>query len=271
MLTNARVMVTIALVAAIAAPANAQSTSAPSPPEVPEVKAAATAERSVSADLARVTFSFSAEGKTRKDAGEKVAARMDTVRRALEALGIPHDSLFTASNWYWWTGRIGSHLGAERLVPGPNDPLYRPTMRVQDTVFTSSDAVEARIHDLRKVGAAIDVALAHGATNISPIRFSAQNVSAAQDDALREATQRARRQAEIIAAAAGVQLGPVLGFSTERDAAGVMYGGDPFGLSQVVGTGADMRGDAGPGTEVVQPSVPVRVTVYGRWRLISKP
>jgi hypothetical protein len=34
----------------------------------------------------------------------------------------------------------------------------------------------------------------------------------------------------------------------------------------------DMQGAQGrPGTEVVRPSIPVRVTVYARWALITKP
>jgi hypothetical protein len=271
MQTNVRVAVVIALAAVIVAPVNAQETGAPSggTPPVPEVKTAATAERGVSPDLARVTFSFSAEGPTRQESGERMAAHLDSVRRALETLGIPHDSLVTASNWYWWSGRIGSHVGCARHVLGPYDQPGRPTVCAMDTIFTSSDAIEARIHDLRKVGPAIDVALAHGVTNISSIRFSAQNVSAAREDALREATQRARRQAQAIAEAAGAQLGPVLGFSTERENAGFWYAGEAF--ENVVVTEADSRGAAGAPTDIVQPSVPVRVTVYGRWTLIPKP
>ncbi len=248
--------------------AGAQDAAAPPP----EVKTAATAERSVPADLARITLTFSREGRSRADAGARLAAKMDSVRRALEALGVSRDSMFTGSTWYWWSGRIEVREGNEHLVPGPNDPPYRPTLRVRDSVFKSTDAVEVHIHNIKLVGAVVDVALAQGAGNISPIRFSARNLAAAQDAALREATQSARRQAQAIAEAGGSQLGPVLGFST---AAGEeRYGYRGLELSSVV-TASDGSsyggGDRGPGTEIAAPAIPVRVTVYGRWSLVSRP
>ncbi len=76
----------------------------------------------------------------------------------------------------------------------------------------------------------LDTALGRRITDISEVRFAASDVSAAQVEALREATVRARRQAEAIATAGTV-------------------GGSPT---------------------VVQPSVPVSVTVYGRWELVAK-
>lgn len=249
--------------------ARAQAGATLRPP--PEVKTAATAERSVAPDLARITFTFQRDGKTRTEAGDRLAAHMDSVRKALVALGIPRDSLFTASSWYWWSGRLQVVPGEWRMVPGPNDPPYRPTVRVQDTLFRMTDNIEAHISDLSKVGAVIDAALALRVTTISSIRFSARNTSEAQASALREATQRAREQAQAIAEAGGARLGAVLGFSTERDPGGYGFYGSP--LDQIVVTSASFQGDESsrPGTEISRPMIPVRVTVYGRWALLVKP
>jgi len=103
-------------------------------------------------------------------------------------------------------------------------------------------------------------------TEISGVQFTATDVSAAQDEALREATQRARRQAEVIAAAGGMQLGAVLSLSTQAD---YMDAYRSYSVGSLSISGA--MADGSVPTVVVQPSVPVSVTVYGRWALVAKP
>ena len=79
---------------------------------------------------------------------------------------------------------------------------------------------------------------------------------------------RARKQAEAIAATGGLQLGRVLSLNTEADYAS-RYGWDDFALRGVTVSTAGTVGD-GSSTVVVQASVPVSVTVYGRWELIPR-
>jgi len=116
------------------------------------------------------------------------------------------------------------------------------------------------------VGPAIDTALAHGIVEISTVRFEATDVSGAQESALREATEHARRQAGAIAEASGGRLGRTLSLSTEREGSYDPYGS--LGLSAVVGTSS---ANAQSGTEVIEPAIKVRVTVYGRWELLVRP
>jgi len=123
------------------------------------------------------------------------------------------------------------------------------------------------MRDLRKVGAAIDTMLAHGVMDVSGVRFQASDISVAQEAALREATERARRQAEAIAEASGGRLGRTLSLSTQQES---RY--DPcIGLLSASGMSDSSAGERGPGTEVIQPAVPVRVTVHGRWELLGHP
>ncbi|PYO75852.1 MAG: hypothetical protein DMD67_10310, partial [Gemmatimonadetes bacterium] len=152
---------------------------------------------------------------------------------------------------------------APRSKPG-SDPRFN--YPVQDTTYRAHDAVEVRIRDLSKIGAVLDTALGRGITDISNVRFAATEVAAAQDQALRAAAVRARAQAVAIATASGLQLGRVLSLSTQADYADRF---DEFTLSGAVATGTEGR--EGVATVVVQPSVPVSVTVYGRWELVSKP
>lgn len=257
-----RPLLPLGLLLAFAPRVDAQASAGP-PPIRPEVRTGATAERSVRPDLATVTFSFTAVGPTPLAAGQALSARADSIRRALQALGIPHDSLITGSRWYWWRGRIEMMLGPLQYIPARGAPATRPSIPVQDTTYRAYDAIEVRLHDLRKVGPAIDTALAHGVTDVSGIRFAATNIGAAQEAALEEATRRARRQAQAIAEAGGSHLGRILSLGTEPDRG---YGGYPFsGLDGVVITANGSTG--GSGTQVIEPQIPVRVTVYGRWEL----
>jgi len=236
-------------------------------PDTPQVRTAATVQRSVQPDLGTVTLEFTAVGATPSEAGARLAARADSLRRALGTLGIPRDSLINRSRWYWWRGRF-------EVVPGPMRYVQRtrpaPDGRMQDafqdTTYRAHDAIEVRIHDLNKVGAVLDTALGRRITDISDVRFSASDVSAAQEDALREATLRARRQAEAIADAGGQRLGRVLSLSTQEEG-GRYYPWD-FGASALAITAA--AAESTP-TVVVHPMVTVSVTVYGRWELVPKP
>src|SRR5437867_3645281 len=262
-----RPLILAGVLAAVSAAARAQTR--PDRPETPEVRTAATVQRSVQPDLATVTLQFTAEGATPAQAGSRLASRADSLRRALATLGIPRDSLVNRSRWYWWSGRIETIPGpvkiAPRSTPGA-DPRFNYPMR--DTTYRAHDAIEVRMHDMSRVGAVLDTALGRGITDISEVRVTATEVSAPKVGALREATVRARKQAEAIAAAGGLQLGRVLSLNTEADYAS-RYGWDDFALRGVTVSTAGAVGD-GSSTVVVQPSVPVSVTVYGRWEVSPK-
>ena len=241
----------------VAQPLAAQSDSS----RTAEVHAEATATRSVRPDVATFAVTFSDTGSTPTAAGRAVALRAAAVRRALEKLGIPHDSLFTRSSWWWWPQRMTLVYGS-RPLKGLTDAFGRPVARsVPDTTYRSTDAIEVRIHDLTKIGPAIDSIFALGITEISPVSFRATDVSAAQEAALREATERARRQATAIAEAGGGRLGRTILLSSAAENDNRYRG---FSLAQV-----SVTGGAGQGTDVVAPTVTVSVTVYGRWELMK--
>jgi uncharacterized protein YggE len=121
--------------------------------------------------------------------------------------------------------------------------------------------VEVRVRDLSKVGAVIDAALGLRITQISGIRFSAEKTAAAREAALREASLAARKQAETIATASGGKLGRILSLSTEPG-----YD-ERFKGAEVMLHGSQTSSR----TQIVEPQIPVSVTVQGRWELVSTP
>jgi hypothetical protein len=78
------------------------------------------------------------------------------------------------------------------------------------TGYTASNIVQVTTRDLRQVGKIIDLATQSGANTIHSIRFSLKDEQAAHIEALREATMKARAQAEAIASALNLRISRVL-------------------------------------------------------------
>jgi uncharacterized protein YggE len=74
------------------------------------------------------------------------------------------------------------------------------------TGYTLTNAVAVVLRDLVTVGAAIDGALAAGATSLDAIAFRKRDTAAAETDARRAAVADARTAAEALAGAAGVSI-----------------------------------------------------------------
>jgi len=270
---NMRRLIRVAVLIAAALPgasssASSQATAADT--VLSQVRTVGTAVRRVPPSLAIVKLTFLAEGRSAREAGRKLAARADSLRRALTRIGIPRDSLTTASEWSWWGGRVEVVVTNGRFVQLPRpDSLGRLSYNLMDTLFRARDAIEVHIAQLSKVGAVIDTAMAHSISDISPVQFQASDLSAARDQALREATENAQHQAELIATSGGMRLGRVLSMSTSADAERSYGYGVPGGaLQSVIVTGL---GTTSGGTEVIPRTLPVSITVYGRWELLPRP
>lgn len=225
---------------------------------VPMIRTEASARRDVRADLAYVSFSFTAAGATPLEAGRNVAAKADSIRGALQRLGIPRDSLLSGSRWYWWRGRVETVLGPARYIPAPNP--RDGGRNVQDTTYLAYDAIQVGTRDMAKVGPIIDAVLSFGVTQIDPIRFQAVNTAAIEDTLLRDATLGARRNAVIMADASGEQLVRLLELTTSPD----RFQSEPYLVAM------SARGSSSGGTEVTAPFVPLSVTVYGRWEVKAR-
>ena len=240
----------------------------------PQIQTSASATRSVPANQATLTLQFTAEDSTPALAGRRLALRADSVRRTLTALGIPRDSLITASRWSWGSDRMQSFTSPRCLTPAlPGHTCVQVqdstfvnsrvtwTRPVYDTLYRAREVIEVHAGDPALVGTVIDSALALRITEISNIRFMATDVRGAQLAALEEATGRARQQGEVIAAASGGRLGKVISLSTSEDEG--RYSG---GLRMVEVTASSVSGS----TQVTAPVVPVTVTVYARWEFVRR-
>lgn len=94
----------------------------------------------------------------------------------------------------------------------------------QITGYTASNTISLTTTQIDKVGEYIDIAFAAGANSLDVIRFSSQDNTEAQKEALELAVQSAYEKAEIIAAAAGMEIISVISFDETEELYGLDTG-----------------------------------------------
>ncbi len=137
---------------------------------------------------------------TAKAAGEENARRTERVIAALTAAGIPRQEIDTRNfNIY---------------------PVYKYASNEEPKLvgYSANNTLSVHMRELARMGAIIDEALAAGANRVDGVRFALSNEETVQAEALRQAAERAHRQAEVVASALGVQLGAVLDATTSAGA-----------------------------------------------------
>ena len=72
--------------------------------------------------------------------------------------------------------------------------------------YTANNSLSVRTTDIDNVGALIDAAFAAGANTLDNVQFTVQDDSEAREQALTKAVEDARRKADVLAAAMGMQV-----------------------------------------------------------------
>lgn len=108
---------------------------------------------------------------------------------------------------------------AENDIKTSNFSIYPRQEWDQDgkpvgVTYMVNNTVSMTIRDLTQVGSVLDAAVQAGANNIHGIQFDVENREAAQQQAMTAAVENARERAEVLAAAAGVELADVLSIQT---------------------------------------------------------
>jgi hypothetical protein len=147
-------------------------------------------------DMAQLVLGVEAEGATAAEALRKNTAQMDATIKALRDAGVDKKDIQTSN----------LHVGARYDYSRENAP---PRI----IGYQATNTVSVKLRDLDKAGAVIDKAVGVGANRLDSIAFGFADPKPVLDAARRAAVLDARSRAELYAAAAGVQLGPVLSIS----------------------------------------------------------
>ena len=146
----------------------------------------------VEPDRAYISLGVTTEAPSAEEAQIKNANSMRNILAALGELGIKDDAIETSYfNVY---------------------PIYRYDQEKgnQLTGYRVSNTVSVTLDDLSQVGEAIDSAIKAGATNVNSVNFTLADEKPWLNEAMVLAVENARQKAELLTAAAGVKLGPVM-------------------------------------------------------------
>ena len=203
----------------------------------PIITSSGEGRREMAPDKATIVLGVETRARTPAAAASANADRMTAIRAALVRMGVAERDIATARY----------SLGLE--YTGRTPP---------DTHYVASNLVTVTTRQLDQVGRIIDTGLGAGANNINSLQYDLVDRTAAQAEALGDAVANARRQAEVMAAAAGGRLGDLIELGTQPGEYRPFYAGDMA-----------MRVQASAAPTPVSPgAVTVTASVNGRWRFV---
>jgi uncharacterized protein YggE len=206
----------------------------PSSPPDHTISVSGTGRIVIAPDLADLRFGVSVTRATVTEARAVAAASMASVIDALRKLGIAETDLKTAL-----------------LSLGPVYD-YSTAGKPRLTGYNLSNAVVVTIRDLDKVAAAIDGAIAAGATGMDGVVFRVGDPARAEEQARRSAMAQARAKAETLAASAGVAIDGVA--SIVEATSGMPYP-VPYAAERSAAAPSDVSTPVQPGTNEVTVTV----------------
>jgi hypothetical protein len=175
----------------------------PVPPRA--VTVTGTGRVAVAPDVVELRLGVAVTRPTAAEAGSDAAAAMAADLAALRSAGVLDRDLRTE----------GLSLGPVMDYRGDGPPQLRG--------YELRNAVVARLRDLERLPAAIDAAIAAGATTLDGVRFDVEDRSVAEAAAREAAVANALATARALATAAGATLGEVLAISEGRAAPPVPF------------------------------------------------
>ena len=143
-------------------------------------------------DIAYINIGVQTEGKSAKEAVASNNQQSQKLFDALTSAGIAEKDIQT-SNFSIYPRQEYDNQG-------------QPTGVV---TYVVDNTVNVTVRNLEEIGTILDAAVQAGANNIYGIQFDVENREAAQQQAMTLAMDNAKERAEVLAKAAGVELGAV--------------------------------------------------------------
>jgi hypothetical protein len=223
-----------------ATPVHSQQTASQVP--VPQIITSGTGETQVTPDRARIDIAVETRGATAAAAAAENARISTVVLTRIRGVGLTDQQLST------WGYNVR-----------PEYDYNRTDGRPRIIGYMARNTVRADVRRIDQVGQVIDAAISGGANNIGALDFYSSNLEMARQRALAQAVERARSDAQVMAAAAGGRLGPLLELSSSfQTPAPIPY----MARMEVSAVQADQT-PVSPGERTVT------ATVNARWRFIA--
>jgi uncharacterized protein YggE len=202
-------------------------------------------EVQVTPDRARVQVGVETEARTAADAANQNNRKQTAVLNAIRALGIPATAITTLNYSVYPIHRWNESTKRSDLVG----------YRVSNIVQVDADKIE-------QAGPIIDAGLKAGANRVAGLEFRLSDQARYRDSALVLAVQNARRQADVVARAAG-------GTASELLEVNVMEMDRPERMMMAQMKTADAAAESA--TPVSEGSMTVTIMINTRWRFTRTP
>ncbi len=223
------------------APALAAAQQSASPAPAPSViVVGARGEVRVTPDRALLSFGTETRRATAAAAAQENARIQRAVIDTARALGVAADDIATSEYGVY-----------------PDQQYDNTTRQTRIVGYVVRNTVRVRVSRLDRVGPLIDAVLAKGANGVNGLEMSASNTDDARRAALAEAMERARRDADAMARAAGGTVVGLLEASTQEQEMPVAYAG-PMVKAMVAADGGPTPVQGGTQTVIAR--------VMTRWR-----
>lgn len=178
------------------APARAQSLSSPVPSQEGEqgtIEVTGQAQVEVPADRVSISFGVETEAPSASEASTQNAEKMEAVVASLRESGVPGLEVET----------YGYSLTPEYRIQGREDPSRRSI-----SGYRAMNNIRVTVPGVDRAGEILDAGVGAGANRVVNLQFDATNTREARLEALRRAVGVAREEAQTIAEAMDVALGP---------------------------------------------------------------
>ncbi len=163
----------------------------------PQIEVTGQGEVAVAPDMAVISLGVMHRAPQAQDAVRAVNEKMDAILQRLTEQGV--DAADVQTSQLTVDADRGQQMG------GINDG----NMEEKPLQFIANNQVTVRVRDLDALGTILDLVLQDGANQMSGLRFDVQSPAPLEAQARERAVQNAVKQAQQLAAAAGVELGQV--------------------------------------------------------------
>ncbi|HEV2295303.1 MAG TPA: SIMPL domain-containing protein [Tepidisphaeraceae bacterium] len=218
--------------------------------EPPSIVVTGRGEASAAPDRAVVRLGATAQAEQAQTAQDQVNAIVARAIDALKRAGIAERDIQTRDLSLHPVYSEAGHIPLDQRGRGPREPRI--------TGYRASNTVEVRVNEVGKVGAVIDAGVTAGANELQGVTFELKEDATARTEALKRAIEKARADAQTIADALGVTLGPI-------DEA--LAGGRNEIFPQQRFAGMAMEAMPASGTPVQPGEIDVGATVTLRYRI----
>jgi uncharacterized protein YggE len=197
-----------------------------------------TATIDITPDVARIMFSIQTTALGAAQAESSNATVTDRVRTLVARAGVASSDIKTLSLQVW---PQYDYRSGQSVLNG----------------FMATNTLQATVHDLARIGAVIDAAVAGGATAVEGVSYDTNDHSAAGARAMAAAVKDAQVKARAMADAAGVRLGSVVSIT---DVQTTPY---PFPVLRGAAAAVPTQG----GTQVSPPDIQLSESVTVGWTI----